>query len=273
MSTPQPWFADAARPFAGDQPFFYDAAAFPWVAHVEAQWTTIRDELLDALAREQAPLEPYMDASLTSRPDQWKTLGLMFWTLRSRANCRRFPRTWAALRDVPGLCAVSLNLLEGGTTIKPHMGNTDAIIRCHLGLVVPEPAPRCAFRVGSETRSWDEGRLLMFCDAHPHTAWNNSDRRRYILVLDVMRPEYAARRQATSARVLAAIHFETACQRHGWLRRLCAGPRRQAAGFALYRAWYRWVVARHAFASALADRFGRDRAPPATPATASPLPG
>ena len=266
--TPHPWFADDGRAYPGSEPCYYDTADFPWVAALEAQWTTIRDELLDNLEREQAPLEPYMDRTLTSRPDQWKTLGLMFWTLRSRDNCRRFPRTWALLRGIPGLTAASLNLLEGGTTIKPHFGNTDAIIRCHLGLVVPEPAPKCAFRVGGETRSWDEGRLLMFCDAHQHTAWNNSDRRRYILVLDIMRPQFAARRHATAARVLGAIHFEAAMQRRAWLRRLGAGPRGQALGFALWRAGYRSVVARNALRTWFADRFrGPPRATPALPLT------
>jgi hypothetical protein len=153
-----------------------------------------------------------------------------------------FPRTWELLRDIPGITAASLNLLEPNTTIKPHVGNTNAIIRCHLGLRVPAPAPRCAFRVGEETRSWEDGRFLLFCDAHRHTAWNNTEEKRYILVVDVMRPEFAARRAATSARVLAGIYHAVAWQRWPWLRRHFGGRRGQAATLALLRAWYRLTL-------------------------------
>lgn len=232
------WFADAGRPFTGSEPFFYDTAAFPWVKQVESQWTVIRDELLGKLAQDEKILVPYVNKEMTSRPNQWKTLGLMFWTVRSETNCRHFPKTWSILKDVPGIIAISLNLLEEETTIKPHVGNTNAIIRCHLGLVVPEPAPRCGFRVGGETRSWDEGKFLMFCDAHQHTAWNNTNRKRYILVADIMRPEFARSRLMASSRVLAGIYHEAAYQSDTWCKRWFGGARGQALTFSLFRAYY-----------------------------------
>jgi aspartyl/asparaginyl beta-hydroxylase (cupin superfamily) len=253
----EPWFADSAKPFKGSEPFFYDTRNFPWVARVESQWTVVRDELLASIALDETMLTPYIDGTMTSRPNQWKTLGLMFWTRRSRENCRRFPRIWALLRDVPGIIAISLNLLDADTTIKPHIGNTNAIIRCHLGLVIPEPAPRCGFRVGSDTRSWNEGEFLMFCDAHPHTAWNNSDRKRYILVLDVMRPEFMRTKLATSSRVLAAINFEAALRDSTLYRRIFSGKRRQAVGFAMFRIAYYLALAAHGLVNAITDRLGR----------------
>lgn len=240
----QLWFADDPAPFHGNEPFFYDTAQFAWVRDVEAQWTVIRDELLANLATDAATLTPYANAAMTSRPNQWKTLGLMFWTQRSAENCARFAKSWEIISRIPNLIAASFNLLEADTTIKPHMGNTNAIVRCHMGLVIPAPAPRCAFRVGTETRSWEEGRFLMFCDAHQHTAWNNTDAKRYILVLDVMRPEFADRTIATSSRVLAAIWHEVAYQRKPWLRRWFGGPRGQAFTLAAYRLLYRLALGR-----------------------------
>lgn len=257
----EPWFADSAKPFHGPEPFFYDTREFPWVARIESQWTVIRDELMASVAADENMLQPYIDRTMTSRPNQWKTLGLMFWTRRSQTNCRRFPKIWALLRDVPGIIAISLNMLDADTTIKPHIGNTNAIIRCHLGLVVPEPAPRCGFRVGSETRSWNEGEFLMFCDAHRHTAWNNTDRRRYILVVDVMRPEFMRTKLGTSSRVLAAINFEAALKDNALCRRLFSGKPGEKIGFAIYRVAHYLSLARHAFFNAIADRL----APRATP--------
>ena len=213
------WFADDGKPFTGSEPFFYDTSDFPWVRQVESQWTVIRDELLERLAQDEKILVPYVNKTMTSKPNQWKTLGLMFWTVKSVENCRNFPRTWEILKDVPNIIAISLNLLEEETTIKPHIGNTNAIIRCHLGLVIPEPAPRCGFRVGTETRSWEDGKFLMFCDAHQHTAWNNTNRKRYILVVDIIRPEFTRAKLMASSRVLAGIYHEAAYQRDTWLKK------------------------------------------------------
>jgi aspartyl/asparaginyl beta-hydroxylase (cupin superfamily) len=249
--TPQLWFADDSAPFLGQEPYFYDTGDFSWVARVESQWTVIRDELLANLAADDSAMQPYVNREMVSRANSWKTLGLMFWTIRSERNCAQFPRTWEILKDIPNITAASLNVLEPQTTIKPHVGNTNAIIRCHLGLVVPEPAPRCAFRVGAETRSWDEGKFLMFCDAHQHTAWNNTDRKRYILVVDVMRPEFMHLKKSTSSRVLAAIYHEAAYQRIGWLKRWFGGPRGQRFTFAIVRAFYRMTLSsRRSFSNA-----------------------
>jgi aspartyl/asparaginyl beta-hydroxylase (cupin superfamily) len=52
--------------------------------------------------------------------------------------------------------------------------------------VVP---PGCRLRVAAETRSWQEGRYLIFDDTAEHEAWNDSDLARGVLLLDFMRPE------------------------------------------------------------------------------------
>lgn len=224
----KPWFAESGTPFRGDEPFFFNTDDFPWVRRIEQDWEVIRDELHQLLALDDGSLQPYANTQMTSRLNQWKTFGMMFWTIRKQSNLRKCPKTWALLRDVPNICAISFNLLEPNTTIKPHNGDTNAIIRCHMGLEVPAGAPRCAFRVGTETVSWQEGKFFMFCDAHEHTAWNNTDRRRYVLVVDVMRQEYVSMKRAIVARVLASIRLAIYYQRHNWLRRFFGGKRAKA---------------------------------------------
>lgn len=231
------WFADSGTTFRGSEPYFFDRREFGWVGELESAWSTIRDELLENI-RSGAALTPYMDKTLASKPDRWRTLGLLFWMRRSKWNCQKFPRTWAALSKVPNLTAASLNLLEPNTTIKPHFGNTNAIMRCHLGLIVPGVAPKCAFRVGEETRSWGEGELMMFCDAHQHTAWNNTSEDRYVLVIDVMRPEFASASASVSSRVLASIKLETLAQRNPLVRRLISSRVGEALLMTVTRALY-----------------------------------
>lgn len=86
-------------------------------------------------------------------------LGLKFWGLNHRENQAHFPKTMAILRAVPGLSLVAFSQLDPRSSIKPHNGDTNANIRCHLGLVVPGPLPELGFRVGTETRSWEEGKV------------------------------------------------------------------------------------------------------------------
>ena len=45
-----------------------------------------------------------------------------------------------------------------------------------------------AIRVGEEICHWEEGRALIFDDAHEHEAWNRTDKTRVILFADFVRP-------------------------------------------------------------------------------------
>lgn len=238
-----PWFADTGGLYTGQEPCYYEPAAFDWAAGLCAEWRQIHDELQTHLQAEAAGFEPYLEAGMASRPGRWKTLGLMFWGIQSKRNTRALPRTWALVRDIPGLTACSLNLLEPQTSIKPHIGNTDAIIRCHLGLTIPAVAPRCGFRVGAEIRSWTPGGLLMFCDAHEHTAWNNTDEDRYVMVIDVMREAFMARRAEICARVHAEIRLDADRKRWPWIDRLSRTRVGAACVSAAYRGGSRYRLA------------------------------
>ena len=46
----------------------------------------------------------------------------------------------------------------------------------------------CRILVGSEVRSWEEGKSLIFDDSHWHEAWNDSDSYRVVLFVDCERP-------------------------------------------------------------------------------------
>ncbi|RYG29937.1 MAG: aspartyl/asparaginyl beta-hydroxylase domain-containing protein, partial [Burkholderiales bacterium] len=66
--------------------------------------------------------------------------------------------------------------------------------------VVP---PDCSYRVGFEHRTWTEGELLIFDDTIEHTARNDSDQLRVILIFDVWNPLLAPE-EREAVRVLAA---------------------------------------------------------------------
>ena len=72
------------------------------------------------------------------------------------------------------------------TRVAEHQGPTNLRVRCHLGLEVPEA---CGVRVGGIVGGWQEGRCIVFDDSFRHEVWNDSDRRRLVLVLDLWHPD------------------------------------------------------------------------------------
>ena len=186
---------------------------------LEASWPVIKAELQDLLDKNEQRLVPYFNEEMVSGPKKWKALSFMFWTVRFKQNIDHCPETMALLRKVPHLVSASISLLEPNTQIKPHRGDTNAIIRCHLGLRVPSPLPQCGFQVGDEQRSWEEGKLLLFNDAMRHLAWNNTNERRLILLLDVIRPEFADRKDQICRTVLAALGYQYLSQKMKFLKR------------------------------------------------------
>ena len=90
-------------------------------------------------------------------------------------------------RTVRGLAGlVYFSRLAPHTRVAPHTGPTNMRVRIHLGIDIP---PDCGMKVADETRSWTVGRCLAFDDAFPHAVWNDSDRERIVLVLDVWHPD------------------------------------------------------------------------------------
>jgi aspartate beta-hydroxylase len=91
------------------------------------------------------------------------------------------------LRELPELCGTAgFGVLAPGTHVAPHCGPINAKLRCHLGLEIPAG---CGLRVASETRTWQEGRCLVFDDSFEHEVWNRSDRPRYIFLVDAFHPD------------------------------------------------------------------------------------
>nr|WP_248277580.1 aspartyl/asparaginyl beta-hydroxylase domain-containing protein [Brasilonema sp. UFV-L1] len=77
-------------------------------------------------------------------------------------------------------------VLKPGSFLPPHHDGANTYIGCHLGLIIPE---NCGFRVGSETRSWTEGKTLFFDQSIEHEVWNRSQKERVVLSLQLRHPE------------------------------------------------------------------------------------
>jgi len=214
-----PWYSIYGIRYAGGDPYFFDRARFPWVDRIRSHREMILEELTALMARDETALRPYFNLDMAYPPRSWKSVGFYFWKLRMHRNCEACPRISALLDTIPNLTAASLSVLEPNCNINPHHGDTNAIVRGHLGLSIPAQLPDCGFQVGPEIRPWTEGDVLLFCDAHTHSAWNHSNRRRLLFLFDVVRPEFAAETDAVCANVLASLLLQWVYQRFRQLQR------------------------------------------------------
>lgn len=216
----EPWYNFFGGRYNRSEPWFYNPADFPWTKILEDNAAVIREEVFQLLEEDAKPLKPYfINKGMAFPPKHWKTMGFLFWKFRMHRNCRKCPKTTRILESIPHLTAGSLSVLEPRSNINPHQGDTDAIVRCHLGLSIPGKIPECGFQVGKEIHSWEEGKTLPFCDAHTHTAWNQTDQRRIIMILDVVRPEYAHATNTICSHVLASSVVQMMYQGLPWLNR------------------------------------------------------
>ena len=215
---------------------FLERSAFPWVAALEAQSADIRAELNQVMQRPQdipAFHEMSPDQVRISRGDNWKTFVLRVFGHRIEENCRLCPHTAEALDALPGLQNAWFSILAPGYHIPPHRGPTKAVVRCHLGLLIPKRAQDCWLRVSDQRRHWRNGECLLFDDTYEHEVRNDSDEARVVLFLDVDRP---LNRCGTLCRQLALALVRTSAyvkrplaNLERWNRRLGARATKTAA--------------------------------------------
>jgi hypothetical protein len=195
---------------------YYEREEFDWAPAVEAAAQDMLGELNRALAEDVA-FRPYLQAredrpsydfhGLLDNPD-WSTLYLWENGGPVEANVARFPKTFAAMGQVPlphittRAPSILFSLLKPGARIEAHNGMINTRLICHLPLIVP---PGCGFRVGNETRQWEVGKLLIFDDTIEHEAWNDSDEDRVVLIFDVWRPELGEDERRAVTAIFEAI--------------------------------------------------------------------
>jgi len=148
------------------------------VSILENNWEVIRQEC-----------EKVAAPSYTQWPEhgiyrgQWDVYGI--YDLQGNlipAHAQECPETTKILEKIPRLRTGGFSMLGAGAQIKPHVGYTDAVLRAHLGLIIPEGD--CGLKVGDHTYRWTEGNAFVFDDRELHEAWNNTSGSRYILLVD-----------------------------------------------------------------------------------------
>ena len=178
------------RSLVGDATFF-PLERFPWVKHVEENWTVIREEL-ERVLEDHEGLANFQDISKDqieiTDDDRWKTFFLYGYGFKAKLGVEMCPRTAALMEQIPGMKTAMFSILSPRNHILDHRGPYKGVLRYHLGLIVPTDAEACRIRVGEDIRHWQEGESMIFDDTFNHEVWNDTDQTRVVLFVDVLRP-------------------------------------------------------------------------------------
>ena len=196
---------------------------------LEREFAAIQAEALALLRQDAEQLEQSQFRSYSSKAlayGDWCDVGLYYNGMRNLVNAERAPHTSALLggfgllensallgagfrRDCTS-CSVGsayFSLLRPHTRLAAHCGPTNARLRAHLGIVVPEGD--CEIVVGGVTRRWQEGKILLFDDSFEHAVHNETEAARLVLIVDMWHPGLQ-----TDEQRLAALQSEEQRERY-----------------------------------------------------------
>lgn len=147
---------------------------YPFLEPILENFDVIRDEYMKIPG-----CVPWHETALYDRG--WDVFGFHMNGLDIEDGRRHCPKTFDLVKAVPGLFIAGFSILRPGCHIYPHVGYTDKVLRSHLGLVCP---PGAWIEVGNERKEWKEGEMFVFDDTVMHSAANEGEKSRAILIVD-----------------------------------------------------------------------------------------
>lgn len=183
---------DTYIPGMRDVPW-HDVSGYDFVQRIEAAADDIVREL-EALEARSTSFQPYREPGDNGEePSEihdggdWDISFLYFEGKRFNQNCSLAPTTAALFEGLPRRAGLAcFSRLAPRVHIQPHCAPSNAALRLHLGLVVPD---RARMRVGDEVRSWKFGKCAIFDHSFEHEIWGDPDQERIVLIMDFFHPD------------------------------------------------------------------------------------
>ncbi|MHB8258781.1 MAG: aspartyl/asparaginyl beta-hydroxylase domain-containing protein [Bacteroidia bacterium] len=169
--------------------FFYDSTNFSYLNPIIENFNLIKEELVQLLASKQENqwLRTFPNYVQSDTYKAWKVFSFIFFGMKFPSHAKLCPKTAELIYAIPEIISCDYSFMKPKTHILPHTGYTRMVLRCHLPLLVPI-GEFCKLRVGTETKHWKEGELIIFDDSFEHEAWNASDKDRVVLMFDIPNP-------------------------------------------------------------------------------------
>ena len=197
---------------------FYHASCFPELNELKENWLVIRNEIIEYERKfgNLSGMNSLSPADVTG--GTWTLLYLNSFTRLYKKNRKKFPLTAKMVDKVQNCVFASVNILEPGTVIQPHYGDTNGIVRVHLGLIVPDPHPIIGINVAGEETGWVEGDFMCFINVQKHFVWSKSSEKRYVLMLDIVPKPLWSRQKEICVKALGSQSFNYFYKNHSWFR-------------------------------------------------------
>ena len=182
---------------------WHDPRACEGARMLEENFGTIRDEAMSLgegasldYSRAAGPWrswkKPWTLLRRDAAPKTWTLYLLYHMGVDVEEVMGKCPRTRAVVNALPGACLeytwgdFVFSAMSAGAHLRPHCSIDNLRVRIHMGISIPEG---CSIRVATETRTWQEGKCLMFEDSFEHEVWNRSNARRIVLIADLWHPD------------------------------------------------------------------------------------
>lgn len=191
--------------YTADDPIFFNKNDFDWVSDMEKSYVEIMECLAPIFRDDFKDLLVNPETHIQFPPKLWKGFVFYFNGILFKKNLKQFPFLAKKLKSIPHLITASISVLEPGARLIPHTGSTNATMRVHLPLKIPGQYPDCGMSIEGQNISWKEGEIFIFCDMKMHSVQNLTSERRYILLMDVIRPEFVHLKKLVCVHTIARI--------------------------------------------------------------------
>lgn len=170
---------------------WHDNQNFKFIAKLEERYEIIRDELLYNLAERRYIFTGEQENRNVFTGGDWKALQIKSTPGLNSGYTKYayyFPRTLEILKECDeDFLLVKFSTIKPGTHIEPHTGPSNERLRSHLTLIHTGGA---RIRVGSEWRTWEVGKGMIFDSSWEHEVIHKGNNLRVVLILDIWHPDY-----------------------------------------------------------------------------------
>lgn len=164
-------------------------SAFPQLKLLQDNWQTIREEALALYQGGQIAVKTDLPASSFYRDNRWKSFYLKIYDNPIPSARALAPKTLSLIEQVPGMNVALFAVLMPGKSLSQHHDPFALSLRYSLGLSTPN-SEKCGLMVNGQPYIWRDGDAVLFDETYLHSAYNDTDTPRIILMTDIDRPLY-----------------------------------------------------------------------------------
>lgn len=160
---------------------------FPELQIIEDNWEVIRDEALALYEGGKITAKDDLPASSFYKDNRWTSFYLKLYDNRIPSAYELAPKTMALLEQVPYLNLALFAVLMPGKRLNKHHDPFAYTLRYSLGLSTPN-SEQCGLQIDDFHYQWRDGDSIIFDETYLHSAYNDTETPRVILMTDIDRP-------------------------------------------------------------------------------------